>query len=148
MRANVRCLVLLINQWALSNNLITLLGFWNESAVICSRYTWMGLRYKLYWYKDHEREFVFGKNDFENALLLLDTFFIEAYFCIIYSTQDIIILDQRQYIFMHYIVFLSASINGFGDYYYYELYICESERIPWRLIHFLFLKALVCLCLN
>ena len=37
-------------------------------------------------YKDHEREFVFGKNDFENALLLLDTFFIEAYFCIIYST--------------------------------------------------------------
>ena len=46
------------------------------------------------------------------------------------STQDIILLDQRQYIFMHYIVFLSASINGFGDYYYYELYICESERIP------------------
>ena len=76
----------LINQWALSNNLITLLGFWNESAVICSRYTWMGLCYKLYWYKDHEREFVFGKNDFENAFLLLDTFFIEAYFCIIYNT--------------------------------------------------------------
>ena len=62
--------------------------------------------------------------------LLFNTFFIEAYFCIIYSTQDIILLDQRQYIFMHYIVFLSASINGFGDYYYYELYICESERIP------------------
>ena len=46
------------------------------------------------------------------------------------STQAVILLDQRQYIFMHYIVFLSASINGFGDYYYYELYICESERIP------------------
>ena len=110
MRANVRCLVLLINQWALSNNLITLLGFWNESAVMCNRYTWLGLCYKLNYIdtKTMKENLFFGKNDFENALLLLDTFFIEAYFCIIYTGCN---TTWPKAIHFHALYRVSVSIN-------------------------------------
>ena len=87
---------------------------------------------------DYVTNFIDTKTMKENLFLAKMT--LKMHFCssihfllkpiFVLSTQDIILLDQRQYIFMHYIVFLSASINGFGDYYYYELYICESERIP------------------
>ena len=66
------------------------------------------LQTKLYWYKDHEREFVFGKNDFENALLLLDTFFIEAYFCIIYTGCN---TTWPKAIHFHALYRVSVSIN-------------------------------------
>ena len=88
---------------------------------------------------DYVTNFIDTKTMKENLFLAKMT--LKMHFCssihfllkpifVLSTIQDIILLDQRQYIFMHYIVFLSASINGFGDYYYYELYICESERIP------------------